>query len=184
MGSLSGPFSIQLDWSISWPLYVVFPLTTLGFTAFYFAGPYIWPKTMFAERYEKMSELNKACWRQNCCALVHSVTTTLLCVAAIATDSTLRNTRPLHAVRHARRAHCNLCAMLRWHAGCVFRLTDGRTRPACSTIIYWAILHLASRWVSLRSRYHGHTTSTFGRESAMRQTCRLSSIMVLCGWLA
>ena len=89
-------FTVDFEWDTSWPLYILYPLSIIFFTSFYFLGPRIWPKTPIAAHYERWSVLNKACWRQNCCAMVHAVGVTVLLVAAIFSDPALRGNRPLH----------------------------------------------------------------------------------------
>lgn len=83
--------TVDLTWKDTWPLYTVFPVTTICFTAFYFAGPRIWPRTRIGDKYSKWSELTRKCWRQNVNAFIHSVVSTVLCVAAIASDPEMRN---------------------------------------------------------------------------------------------
>ena len=89
-------YTVDLSWENSWALYTVFPLSAIGFSAVYLLGPRFWPLTPIAERYQAMSELNKMCWRQNCNAMVHSVTCTLMLIIAIGIDEELIRERPLH----------------------------------------------------------------------------------------
>ena len=75
------PFSIDLSWNTSWPLYTVYPLSTIFFVSLYMAGPKFWPKLV--PRYANMSELNQKCFRQNTNSLLHAVVVTLIMLLAV-----------------------------------------------------------------------------------------------------
>ena len=88
------PFSIDLAWETTWPLYTVFPLTALFFTGLYLIGPKFWPKLI--RRYKSMGDLNRKCWRQNTNAMLHTLVLCPVLLVAILTDEDLRVNRPLH----------------------------------------------------------------------------------------
>lgn len=88
------PFSIDLSWNTSWPLYTVYPLSTIFFVSLYMAGPKFWPKLV--PRYANMSELNQKCFRQNTNSMLHAVVVTLIMLLAVLTDPEMVRTRPLH----------------------------------------------------------------------------------------
>merc|ERR1712167_168902 len=88
------PFSVDLGFANSWPLYTVFPGSTLFFVLLYRAGPKFWPY-LFA-RYKNMSPLNKKCWQRNTNALLHTLVLCPLLLVAMLMDDTMRVQRPLH----------------------------------------------------------------------------------------
>ena len=102
-GAAPPPFALDLSWGTSWPLYVVYPGSLIFFTALYFLGPHFWPR--LAPYYKNMSPLNKACWRQNWNAMLHSTSVTIVLFVAILSDDVMRNERPLHP-------HHNLAAYI------------------------------------------------------------------------
>ena len=83
-----------MDWAITWPLYTVYPISTLLFTGLYLAGPLYWP--LILPYYGKMSTLNRKCWRQNTNAMLHTLILCPLLLVAIMTDPDMRALRPLH----------------------------------------------------------------------------------------
>lgn len=93
--SMASPsFAVDLSWANSWPLYTVYPGFTTLFVGLYFGGPKFWPKLV--PRYAKMSNLNQQCWRQNTNSMLHATVVTLVIFVAILTDTTMRDSRPLH----------------------------------------------------------------------------------------
>ena len=51
--TLPPPFSIDLSWQNSWPLYTVYPISTIFFVSLYFVGPKFWPKLV--PRYDPLT---------------------------------------------------------------------------------------------------------------------------------
>ena len=88
------PFAVHMDWAITWPLYTVYPISTLLFTSLYLAGPFFWP--LILPYYGNMSTLNRKCWRQNTNAMLHTLILCPLLLVAIMTDPEMQALRPLH----------------------------------------------------------------------------------------
>ena len=89
------PFTINLEWSTTWPLYTVYPLSAAFFIVLYaYIGPKLWPKVV--KRYQNMGELSKKCWRQNTNALLHTLVLCPMLFIAIMLDEPMRLQRPLH----------------------------------------------------------------------------------------
>jgi len=151
-------FSVDLSWSDSWPLYTVYPLSTLLFVGLYFSGPKFWPQLV--PYYEKkMGPLGKKCWQQNTCALMHCVVLCPLLLAAILSDPEMRR-RPLHP-HHNLTGYVALCWSLGYftftipwslHLYCVKGERHATNLPLCiHHIIVWiaAITYLIARTSAL-----------------------------------
>ena len=88
-----------MSWETTWPLYTVFPVSTLLFVGFYAGGHKIWMR--LSKRYAtKMSEMGRMSFRQNMTALLHTLVLCPLLLVAIVIDPVMRNQRPLSPHRH------------------------------------------------------------------------------------
>lgn len=93
--TLQFSFAIDMSWDNSWPLYTVYPLSTLFFVSFYTASDKIWLQLSpaYASRMKMMARMS---WRQNTSALLHTVVLCPLLLVAILVDPELRVNRTLH----------------------------------------------------------------------------------------
>lgn len=103
----SSSFTIHFEWDNMWALYTVYPLTTAFFWGVYFAGPCLWPRTPVGAAYLRFSAKNKMLWQQNTNAFMHAIVVVILLIAAVLSDRTLRDVRPLHAYTN----HTGLAAL-------------------------------------------------------------------------
>jgi len=150
-----------MSWEDAWPLYTVYPLSTLLFLGFYKAGPKFWPK--LSPRYaNKMGEMSRMSWGQNTTALLHTVVLCPLLLAAIITDPEMRVQRPLHP-HHNILGYVALCWSLgyftftipwSYYLYCVKGERHATNLPLC--------IHHAIVWIAALTYLIGRTAALYG----------------------
>ena len=148
-----------MDWEVTWPLYTVYPLSTLFFVVLYFSGPKWWPKIF--PRYKQMGELSKMCWRQNTSALLHTVILCPMLLVAVLIDEPMRVKRPLH-YHHNTLGYVALCWSLGYFSYTIpwsYRLYWNGERHATNLAL---CIHHGIVWIAALSYLLARTCALYG----------------------
>ena len=155
------PFTISLAWSDSWPLYTVYPLSTIFFTVLYaYIGPKLWPRLV--KRYRvNMGELSRKCWRQNTNALLHTVVLCPMLLVAVLIDDEMLYRRPLHP-HHSLLGYIALCWSLGYFTFTIpwsWKLYYEGERHATNLPL---CIHHGVVWIAALTYLIGRTCATYG----------------------